>query len=92
VFIAAPPGGHVLVTRLPYGAFVPDSSEPCSAAAVVVAWACVGFAAVIAALAQSVLWTIVALVVLVGTVVCTLAVAEHPPFQADSDDEQFGGR
>jgi hypothetical protein len=85
MFIAAVPGGHVVVTRLPYGDRVPDSPEgACLTAAVVVAWVCVGFVTVIAALAQSVVWTIVALLALVLTVACTLAAADHLPFRADS--------
>jgi hypothetical protein len=85
MFIAAVPGGHVVVTRLPYGDRVPDSPEgACSAAAVVVAWVCVGFVTVLAALAQSMVWTIVALLALVLTVACTLAAAERVPFRADS--------
>jgi len=95
------PGGHVVVTRLPYGARVPDSSEgACSAAAIVVAWVCVGFATVIAALAQSTVWTIVAVLALVLTVACTLVAADRMPFRADSapsrgigeDDERVGSR
>jgi hypothetical protein len=85
VFIAVLPGGHVVVTRLPYGETVPNSPEgACSAAAVVVAWACVGFATAVAALAQSVVWTIVAVVMLVITMVCTIVGAERAPFRADS--------
>ena len=93
------------VTRLPYGEPVPDSPEgACSAAAVVVAWVCVAFVTAIAALAQSAVWTIVAVLALVCTVACTLAAAEHVPFRADSapstgiesrgvgeDDERVGG-
>ena len=79
------PGGHVVVTRLPYGELVPDSPEgACSAAAVVVAWVCVGFVTVIAALAHSAVWTIVAVLALVLTVVCTLAAADRVSFRADS--------
>ncbi len=94
-----PPGGHAVVTRLPYREPVPESPEgACSAAAVVVAWVCVGFVTVIAALAQSVVWTIVAVVALVLTVACTLAAADRAPFRADStpstglgeDDERVG--
>jgi hypothetical protein len=99
MFIVATPGGHVGVTRVPYRDHVPDSPEgACSAAATVVAWVCVGFVTVIAALAQSAIWTIVALVALVLTVVCTLAAADRAPFRADSapsvgvgeDDERVG--
>jgi hypothetical protein len=93
MFIAAPPGGHVVVTRLPYGAHVPDYPEGgCSAAAVVVAWLCVGFVTVVAVLAQSAVWTIVAVLALALTVACTLAAADHAPYRADSDDERVGGR
>jgi len=105
LFIAVLPGGHVAVTRLPYGEPVPDSPEgACSAAAVVVAWVCVAFVTAIAALAQSAVWTIVAVLALGFTVACTLAAAERVPFRADSapstgigptgvgeDDEGVGG-
>ena len=77
----------MVVTGLPYGDHVPDSPEgacSCSAAAVVVAWVCVGFAAVVAALAESVMWTVVTVIGLVVTVACTLAAAERTPFRADS--------
>ena len=85
LFIVAPPGRHVVVIRLPYGARVPDSPEgACSAAAAIVAWVCVGFVTAIAALAQSMVWTIVALVALVVTVAYTLAAADRVPSRADS--------
>jgi hypothetical protein len=99
MFTAAVPGGHVVFTRLPYDDRVPDSPEgACSTAAVVMAWVCVGFVSVIAALAQSVVWTIVALLALVLTIACTLAGADRVPFRADSapstgvgeDDERVG--
>jgi hypothetical protein len=85
VFIVAPPGGHVRVTRVPYGEHVPDSSEgACSTAAIVVAWTCVVFVAAVAALAQSMVWTFVAAIALVATVVCTLLLADHHAYRADS--------
>ena len=89
----------MVVTRLPYGEPVPESPEgACSAAAVVVAWMCVGFVTVVAALAHSVAWTVVGIVVLVAAVVCTVAAADQTHFRADStastglgeDDEPVG--
>ena len=89
----------MVVTRLPYGEPVPESPEgACSAAAVVVAWVCVGFATVVAALARSAMWTVVGVVVLVVAVACTIAAADRTPYRADStpstglgeDDEPVG--
>jgi hypothetical protein len=63
---------------------VRDGNGVCTAAAILVAWMLVVFVSVVAALAQSPVWTVFGAGVLVVVIVCTLVSAEQLAREADS--------